>query len=805
MDLRSLSQTPAPALPPGVCSPAIVPPSVLKEHLAAESLAASSSILVKPLEQHLATPLAQGQSLNHLELVDHFIPDAQAQQPILPQDLNRAVGAYNALIKNGLEQAASDSALGQFSGTLKLMANLQDPRLQQDSQAWELLQLRRSQIEAAYAEQSQLPEVKAFFEHSRQTAMQANFGDTALRAQQQAAWINSPEFKAGLSLLPPAEAQAKIQDALSGLAMLDPQLASQTHESLTTDLLEQQALMSLQSLGPEGVQAREGFDRALSIYLKNQQSMIKISLANNQPSRLGQLSSAQIDELTHAVSGLAAGAQAKSPYELMQTLIHRVDELPPHLRSSATTLIHQLSRERLLGSVSFVGSLAGLMNQDVPTDPKAWLSTTSAALNTAGSAHHGLRLLGFHNAADLAHKINYQLPVGAVKVPMLGAVTTGLGIATESIGFFEELNNEDPVGIGTRAAGVGAGVASLAALTVISGPAAPVVLIGSTAVGLTAWGINSLYGESDLTGELRRQLRQSGISDYEEQLIHNIAPDQQAATLPERVALSNALLDRGTDASEDARIAQQLMNSSDVDFRAQLSQMHLPRLVRELEDSALMPVLLRAYQTDSDPASRSSLIENTLQMLQSQGRQGSIQQFISQLPHGSLQGLSTENLISQLESLNAGNLQEPARKELLETLLTRPDLSQQRQNLTEQTLLVQQWRSGLGVQQGAPLIKQLLVSQQPDQLQLAQALLSPPPPEAVRYLSPSDQGYSGQELMQRYAAYLSYMTLEALSPEQLEQLPEGIKRHLGQQLEFLPLRPDVNIQRLEQFKAALSS
>lgn len=791
MDLRPLTFTPT-SLPQ---------PATRSAGLVASPANGSVRSEDAPADLNQAIPLAQGQSLATLDLATSAA-EATAR-PLSSDELGQALSDYNTRIKNGLEQAGQDTPLGRFASTLKLMANLQDPRLQQDKQAWELLQLRRSQIESAYAEQSQLPEVKAFFEQSRKTAMQETFGNPAARAQEQAQWITSPEFNAGLQNLSPAEAQAKVQEAVSGLAMLDPQLAAETTQVLSADLLEQQALTSLQSLGPEGESARKGFDRALAVYLKTQQSAIRTSLSANQVSRLMQLSNEQIDELSQAVSGLAAGSKAKTPLELANVLAGKVDKLPMHLRDHAARLINNLSRESVLGSLALVGSVAGLLNQDVPADPKAWLTTTSSVLGTAGSAHHGLRLLGFHNAAELASKINYQLPLGSVKVPMLGALTTTLGIATESIGLLEEAGHEDHIGMQTRAVGIGSGVASLAALTLLSGPAAPVVLIGSTVVGLAAWGVNSVYGESDLTGELRHQLRQSGISGQEEQLLQTIGPDQRAATLSERVALSNNLLDRGTDASEDAWIVNQLMSGSEADFKAQLDQMHVPRLVQELDDPALLPILMRVYQNLPDQAARQRLVEDTLQSLQSQGRQGTVEQLVQNLPDGSLSALTQENYLKQLEGINAGNLQEPDRKALLETLLTRPDLSTQRQGLSEQTLLVQQWRSGLGPEQSVPLLKQMLLSPDSSQQTLAQAWLSPPPPEAHQYLSPSDQTYRGLEVLQQYASRLSFMTLESLTPEQIEQLPEGVKRHLASQLDQLQPRTDTESRRRDELRLAV--
>lgn len=797
MDLRALNSTSAP-LPQTVARP-IAPGAGAEVAPAAVPPAAVPPAGPSLLEQHLSvTPLAQGQSLSSLELVG-----AEAKHPLLPQELEQLMTAYNTQIKTGLENAPPDSPLARFSGTLKLMANLQDPRLQQDTQAWELLQLRRSQIEAAYAEQSQQPEVKALFEQSRKTAMRESFGNPAARAQEQAEWITSPEFKAGMQSLPPAQAQARIQEAILGLAILDPKLAAKTTQVLTAELLEQQALTSLQSLGPEGESARKGFDKALGVYLKTQQSAIKSTMSANQVSRLMQLSNEQIDELSKAVAGLAAGTQAKTPLELMKALAGKLDKLPAHLRNDAAKLIDNLSKERVLGSLSLVGSVAGLLNQEVPTNPKAWLTTTSSVLGTAGSVHHGLRLLGFHNAADLANKINYQLPVGSVKVPMLGALTTTLGIATDTLGLMEESANEDHIGMQARTVGIGSGVASLAALTLLSGPAAPAVLIGSTVVGLAAWGINSVYGESDLTGELRQQLRKSGITPHEEQLIQTVAPEQRAATQNERVALSNALLDRGTDATEDARIGLQVMGGSDAEFRDQLEALHLPRLIRELDDAQLVPLLERIYKTSPDTESRQALIDSSLQVFQSQNRPAALQQLLQRLPEDSLSSITPEAYLGQLETLNSGSLQDPNRKALLETLLTRPDLSSQREGLSDQTLLVQQWRSGMGPEQSVPLLKHMLLSAEPSQQTLAQALLSPPPPEAHQYLSPSDQTYRGLEVLQQYASRLSFMTLESLTPEQIEQLPEGVKRHLASQLDQMQPRTDTEALRRDELRLAV--
>jgi hypothetical protein len=758
-----------------------------------------------PADSLNTRPLGQGQSVAELSLIDEApdlsgIPARSLEAPELEQILT----AYNDQIKNGLTNAPKDSPLGQFASSLKLMANLQDPRLQQDKQAWELLKLRQTQIESRFTEQSQLPEVKQFFEQTRAQALTTVLDDPAQRAKQQAAWLMSETYQISLSVLPPAERQAQMQEALSGLTMLDPDLASQVSGKLSDQELTLQALEGLQSQGPDGESARNGLGKALQVYLKAQQSSVRLGVAANQFSRLMALPDDRLDEISQAVSGLAAKTQATSPRQLMTALLDHIDELPGDLRGDATTLLQSLSDEKYLGTLVLAGSMAGLMRQELPNDPKTWLVLTSGSLSTAGSAHHGLRLLGLHAAADFAGKINYQLPVGAFKIPVLGTVTSGLGLATELIGLSQEVANEDHVGTGAKLAGVGSSLAGLAAITIMSGPAAPLTLVGATVVGVGAWGINSLWGESDLTGELRQQLRNSGITPQEEQLLQSIGSDQLAPTVPERVALINGLLDRGADDQEDARIARQLLGSNDVDFKAQIQALHLPRLIGELDDADMAAVLSRAFSQTPDAAAQTQLAETALKSLLDKNRLASIQQVLPTLPAGSLSRMDPELYQKLLDTAAQGNIQDAGRYELLTSLLTHPDLSLYRQALPQQDLQIQQWRSTMGPDQSAPLLRQLMTSPEPAQQALAQKWLSPPPASVFEYLSPMDQNPMGQDMLQRHAARLVLITLEGLSPEQIEQLPPGLKAHMTEQLSFMQPRFDAEQQSLDKMKSLLA-
>ncbi|MGV3523429.1 MAG: hypothetical protein ACO1RX_04355 [Candidatus Sericytochromatia bacterium] len=810
MDIRTSSSAlrPSPAALPAMGPPAgpAAPVEPAKQEVT----------LVARSESLTTQPLAQGQSVPEIPLVETIaVPDAPAPwtlkgvppRPIEAEEMSAVLNGYNSRIKTGLQNAGDGSPLARFESTLKLVANLQDPRIKEDPQAWDILQMRRSQIEAAYQTQIEQPEVKALFAEARSAALKETFGeDLSQRARQHAAWLLSDDFQQGLTGLPEAELSAKVQQGLSTLAALDPAMAEQVAGELFAKTLERHSLSSLQAEGPEGEAARAGFGDALQVYLKTQQSALGMGMQASRISHMMTLSDEKMESLTKAVANLATGTHAKNPQELVHAMLDRVDELPADLRSDATTLIQNLRTQNVLGALIFAGSVAGLMRYEIPDDPKAWMGLTSASLGTAGSAHFGLRLLGFEKAADLAQHINYKLPVGSLKIPMLGAMAGGLSTAVEVMSLNEELANEDTVGAWSRAAGVGSSVASLAAVTLMSGPAAPVVLIGSTVVGLAAWGVNSIWGESDMTGMVRQQLRQSGVRAQEEALLENTAPGQLPATPLERVALINGLMDGGTQAHHETQIHDLLMASNDADFQQQMQSLRTKRLVAELEDDAqLLPVMQRALALAPTPEAQSGLLTASLSTLQKEGRMEALQGILNLAPPGSLKALPASSLEEQIRSVSRSNDRAERRAELLKTLLTHPDLLAQRTEVLAQPSLVQDLRTSLAPNQSLPLIRQLLTSSEPVQQELARQWLSPPPPAVYDQLSPMNLTPMSLHMAEVHAARLTLMALEGLSAEQLAQLEPELKQVLNQRLEKMEPRTYSEEEMLARVRPQLAA
>lgn len=645
---RPVTQLPAPPDKP-VSEAAEKPTAVLPDN---DALSPSDvKIVVESSE------LAKGSSLSHVELVDvvgeadakailapentaqEIVVTAPYQRPDLSQVKPRAVASeemetlldtYNANVKSKLTGAKDGSLLDRFETSLRLMSMLNSPRLKEDPEAYDILQMRRAEVESEYKALMQEPEVKAAFDGAQKDALREVFGDDLrFRSHQQAAYLLSDSFQKELQSTPPAEIQDKIQKELSALSLLNPRLAKNIADDLIEKTLRSQALRMIQSNTEEGAQARESLGEALGVYLKAQQSAAGIGLQANNLTRLSSLSDDRIKELTQAVAALADGTEAADYNELANKLMKKVDQLPPEIQEDATRFLGHMQTQNVLGTVLLAGSIIGLTQREMPQDPKAWVSLTTASVGTASMSHFALRLAGLDDVADLVSKVHYKMPVGALKVPVLSSVLTSVNITMDSMALYDEFHNEDIAGMTSRAMGIGSGVASIAAATVLSGPAAPITLIGATVVGLAAWGVDATWGESDLSGKIRQDLRNLGVSSKEEstaarynqisqkvnaagwpgmgsipferpasreELKNNLAD----ASLADRVAVMNQLIDQHTDGYEEKQLLDTVMDVNDEDFVALMNTVNTGRLIEELERPADRKAVLDRIQRLSD-------------------------------------------------------------------------------------------------------------------------------------------------------------------------------------------------------------
>lgn len=643
---------------------------------------------LKPQEVPLLlsqSSLAQGQSLAEVSLVENIaLPslDVEAEplytpRAILPEEIKRVNDAYNRQVRAALEAAPHGSRLEQFETSLRLMANLQEPQLQKDSQAWDTIQMRRSQIETSYQRLIQEPEVKQAFDRARWRALGEIFGEQLpQRAGQQAAYLLDDSFQHELDALPDDQVQPRIEQEISALAVLDPKLAKSTAEELIQRTAVHQSIKALKTGGDQNAAVKAGVSQAIGLYLKAQQTALGLSLQATNMSRLVNLPDEQISQLTDAIADLASSSKASTPQQLALDLVSRVDDLPENLRADASKLISHMHTQNVLGTVLLAGSVAGLLRQDLPKDPKSWASLGAGALGTATMAHFAFRTLGLNQAADFASKINFSVALRGVKIPVVGALVTGVNTTLDAIAFVDEVKNEDTAGAISRAMGVGSGLATLAAITLMKGKAVPLTLIGSTVTGLAAWGVESLWGESDATGRIRRDLRALGISAEEKVALkefeHGASPDTMS--ISDRIDTINALMDQNTSAAEETEIFELLMRTPEKDFLPLMQQLHTPRLVAELENRQQLELLLQrvARQTDGkQPPDK--LFTPLLQGLVSARRFDEMKAFLAEAPPAFKQTLSPKTLQSMIEDLLQGWTRANEEKAVVR-LLTDPDL-----------------------------------------------------------------------------------------------------------------------------------
>lgn len=734
---------------------------------------------LKPQEVPLLlsqSPLAQGQSLAEVPLIEAESFETYTPQAILPDEVKKVLDAYNGHVRQALEHAQKGSELAQFETSVKLMANLQDPHLQQDKQAWDVLQMRHSPIERAYQRLIQEPEVKQAFETARYQALNDIFGARLTqRAHQQAAYLLNDSFQRELDKLPEAQVQPRIEQELSALAILDPKLAKNVANELITRTAAHQSLKALQAGDDGGAALRANVSQALGLYLKAQQTAVGLSLQATNISRVVNLSDKQIGELTDAIADLARDSKASTPQQLALNLASRVEELPPELRQNASSLIRHMQAQNVLGTILLAGSVAGLLRQDMPKDPKAWLSLGAGTLGTATAAHVALRTLGLNKAADIANKLNFTTSLRGVNIPVIGAMLTGVNTTLDAMAFVDEVHNEDTAGAISHAMGVGSGLTTLAAITLMKGKAAPIALIGSTLTGLAAWGIDSLWGESDATGKIRQDLRAIGISADEKAALEKFKahPELDKMSVSERVDTINALMDKATSSREEKQIVGILMHTPDKDFLPLMQQLHTPRLMSEIQGRQdLRLVLQRVAQQAAVPGRENDKIfAPMLQGLVNAGRFHEMNYLLEQAPKSFKQTLPPAAMQAMVDSLLKGWTRHDEEQAVVK-LLSDKDLDNASQAMLKLggEKLVLRLNSELDPADTGALLGKIMASKDADLRGLAAKLFSRQPGQRLPYLSPLGPDAE--------SAKLAVTALGALSPKQIQALPAPLKASL---------------------------
>lgn len=195
MDIRAAVTPAAHPIPPA--EPPTETPRVKPE---GQGLTPSDIPLLTADRLDLETASTTGQSLTEIPFAENTDAPAAQNPANIPEKLHPAfelldvkprivqseeieqvLDVYHSKVREKLSQAADNSLLDQFETSVRLMAQLRDPELRRtDRQAWDVLQMRKGQIESSYESLVQSPEIRATFEKSRVEALEEVFTDRRL-------------------------------------------------------------------------------------------------------------------------------------------------------------------------------------------------------------------------------------------------------------------------------------------------------------------------------------------------------------------------------------------------------------------------------------------------------------------------------------------------------------------------------------------------------------------------------------------------------------------------------------------------
>ncbi|MBF2055056.1 MAG: hypothetical protein IGS03_16530 [Candidatus Sericytochromatia bacterium] len=738
---------------------------------------------------------------------------------------------YNQLISAALASAPEDSDLADYARARRLMGMLQDPRLaSEDQEARDVLNMRRSQIEAELTRLQSSPEVVAAFEQARSDALQQTFGAEAdTVAQEYANYILSDDFQQSLQGLSSEAVAERVQTELMQLNAMNPALQAEVSESLQQQALIRAATEALTQPGEAGDQAEAGVAAAIESFLSYSQTAA--STSRHTGNALRALSGGQhsLQEIGQAIARGTRNIRLDDMNNGMAQVRDYLNTLPEGLRRSSLEALAVMEGNGTLGSLIALGSVAGIARTDVPEpgDVGAWATLVGASADLVGNSNHLLRGVShsqrIFDAMGASSMAQFMTRVGqtadrmdafadltingaraadainngarfAARFPVFNGIAAGAGIVADGYAAYQEYQNEDNLGMAMRGVGLASGAASLAAITVMSGPAAPITLVGATVVGLTAWGIDAMWGESDLTGQIRQDLRALGISSQEENTFrdlttrpvtrpqrgggtqtHRVAVSDetirsraQQADNAQRVALINQYMDQWTDGDEETLIYNVLMDTptANGEFLDLIEQLDTTTLASEMENSTRAVNLLermgQAYlEAGREPGPAFS---NYLERLATDHNASAIHSFLNRAPDEIQSAVPASVRRSMAESLMAGGTSGTEERAIYRLLNTASD--------AQFDTLVQEG--------GLDFLNQLYSELSETQSQGILRRLAQSDDSATQTLGRQFFRAVAREEGQGDAAYLAAGVLSGLSDAEIQALPRSTVQAMGQ-------------------------
>lgn len=609
----------------------------------------------------------------------------------------------------GAEEGTAMHRLGVAMGLLQTL-NAEglgpegDQTLQQrDQEAYEVLQMRRLALEQQVQTLMTDPDVQSELGRVRDEAMTEVFGEGVdAVAERQAEYLTGTALQAEIADLPEAEQEARMALEMSRLTALDPVRAQATSLTLVDQQIRENPQAFLDTMEPDETV------RALDALLQDPSWLAEAQgPASASVGALRDTADLATVLMNNSIrTGLAeglAGVMASPEYQaatddasrmaVMRSHVGRIEDL--EVRQAANHLLTGLEGTQAVGAglghlsrgIAVVGAARRLVGGDLNADDRSQLWSTGLGLTHSYGVQsvNMIRRLAGREAMGLAARGGV-----AFARELLGPAADAVMIPVDYRGIQAEIENEDEVGAWSRRTSVAAGVAGVAAgiagaaattaagsaATVVGAPVAvvaAVVAAGAGVVGLGATLTDAVYGESELTGEFRQQLRYLEISTDEEDVAHNLTTERRdvdfgrgvtrnvevdlspedvreraaAASVGDRIKLINQYVEDHTSETEENLVADIIQDTAadPDDFQLLIDNLPMGRIASELDNAevgGVLETMVRFTQEHDVPPQ--DVMGEFLVSLARDHRQGALDEFLDAVPAEVFQALPAETL-----------------------------------------------------------------------------------------------------------------------------------------------------------------
>ena len=481
--------------------------------------------------------------------------------------MRRIDGAIGRHVQAAIERGEEGSKLHKLGCAMGLIALLDAKNLgkyknetldQFDPDAREVIELRRTAIDAKIAELMRDKVVRGAMARARSDGMREVLGDPRVAIDRYANYIVSDRFWQGMAGLTEQQQANRLEVEYMRLACLDPELAQDLRFEIATMQL-QYSPVSVFSRMPanERTQATEKILLLLAGLIERDAGMTDAQWAVGQAkkgSKLAGTSKTLAKVLRNSQTRFRV-AQAigkrlshRSFYAAMAsdnpTLALGAD-LDAESREAAEQAFEAAKKYgwigRGLSTLTTLIGIAGIVTSWPPTDGQGnivWTKLGVLAGSTLSVAGSGPMIAEFikkdllgraAKAAGIAAKVGNIFKV-------LGPIGDTIFVVVNIAEAFNEAKNEDTVGMYSRigqaiggAIGVAGGLILLFGGTAMTGVGLPIALAGAI-IGLVAAVVDWIWGESAGAGQAKQDLRYLGISGAEEAAYRTLATDRHTVT-----------------------------------------------------------------------------------------------------------------------------------------------------------------------------------------------------------------------------------------------------------------------------------